>query len=214
MCFPVLIPIAMAAVTAVSSMVSDKLQMNAQNKAAADSYNQQARYAEQVNRAAIAQQTETDSRNRIETMRNAENATDKARLAILQNRQQMAAARASAGTSGLMGLPLNMIEQNYQAMIGGLGTNLQSTYQQLDENYFFNSMNSKMQAQNVSNQAVPMKPTLQSFGWGNVLSGVLKGAEAGLSSGMGGGAAKPTNPTFGGFTNPGLGDFEAAGGFA
>lgn len=188
MCFdPVTAAIAVAAVTAVTSMVSDKMAMDTQNKAAADSYNQAARQAERVNRAAIAQQAETDSRNRVQTMRAAENNADKARAAILENRRAMATARASAGTSGLMGLPLNMIEQNYQALIGGVGTNLTSTNQQLDENYFFDSMDSMLRAQSISNQAIPQKPTLQKFGWGNVLSGALKGASAGLGS-MGGGA--------------------------
>ena len=187
MCFPAAIPIAMAVVSAAGAMVSQKLGNDAQNSAAIQNYNQQSRYAERVNAAALQQQSETDSRNRADNLRQAESAADKTRMQILENRRAMSAARASAGTSGMMGMPLNMIEQNYQALIGGISTNLQSFNSQLDQNYFFNSQDTAMRANSTTNQAIPMKPYLQKFGWGNVLSGVLTGLGTGLGA-IGGGA--------------------------
>lgn len=183
MCFePMTMAIMSGAMTALSSMVGQALQVNASNQAAAANYNNQARYAESVNQAALTQQTETDSRNRIDRMRQAETAADKARMAILENRRAMSTARASAGTSGMMGMPLNLIDQNYQALIGGVGTNLSSFNQQLDENYFFNSVDSSMRANSITNQAIPQKPFMQKFGLMNVLAAGIQGAQAGFGA--------------------------------
>lgn len=203
MCFdPVTMAIMTTVVTAASSMVSQGLQMNAQNKAAAQQYNQQSKYAESVNRAAIAQQQETDARNRLETMRNSESAADKTRSDILANQRAQATARASAGTSGMMGLPLNLISQNYQAMIGNQATNLNTYNTQLDQNYFYNAMNSAMQANSTSNQAVPMKPYMQSMGFGNFLSAGLQGAQAGMGA-YSPGPKQPSGGLFGGGSSAG-----------
>ncbi len=182
MCFALAVPLVMAAVSAASSMVSQGLQMSAQNKASAYQYNQQSKYAESVNRAAIAQQQETDARNRMERMRNSESAADKTRADILQNQRAQATARASAGTSGMMGMPLNLISQNYQAMIGNQATNLNTYNQQLDQNYFYDMMNSALQANSTSNQAVPMKPYMQKMGFGNFLAAGLQGAVTGIGA--------------------------------
>ncbi len=180
MCFPV---IAAMAVAAVTSILSTTLAKNSANKQAAAAYNQQSRQAEAVNKAALTQQAETDSRNRVERLRQSETAADRARSAIRDNQRAQAAARASAGSSGLMGLPFNMLDQTYQSMIGGINTNLTSQQQQLDENYFFSSMNSMMQANNVTNQAVPLKPQLQSVGVMDFVTAGLDGLSAGMSGG-------------------------------
>lgn len=199
MCFdPVTMAVVAGTVTALSSVVSQKMQIDGQNNAAAQSYNQQSRYAEQVNKAAITQQQQTDDRNRINTQMQAASAGDQARAAILQNQVAMGAARASAGTSGMMGLPLNMIEQNYQSLIGGIGTNLQTKDTQLDVNQFFNNQDTMLQAQSTSNQAIPMKPFMQKFGMMNLLSAGLSGASAGMGAyNPGAGVAKPAD-LFGG----------------
>lgn len=183
MCFdPITSAVIVGGLTAVSSAVSQQLQISTQNEAAANQYNQQARQAEQINQAAIKQQQETDSRNRIQRLRSAETALDKARAAILENRKRQGTARATAGTSGLMGLPLEQITQNYDALVGGVNTNLSNNLTQLNENYFFDSMNSALRAQDITNRAIPVKPQMQSFGFMNAASALVSGALGGYSS--------------------------------
>lgn len=215
MCFN---PIAAVAAVA-ANIVATKLAIDSENAAAAHNYNQQARYAERVNQAALQQKAETDSRNRIETLRKAASATDTAQQVILKNRAAMGAARASAGTSGLMGLPLNMITQNYEALLGGVGTNLQSTFQQLDENLFFNNMDSALRANSISNQAIPNKPYFQKMTGMHYLSAVLSGLSGAMGAGSGNASGVASNFAASGSTSGTdltgtLGDFGGGGGEA
>lgn len=180
MCFPGAGAAIFSAVgTALTSLVADGLATTAQNKAAAATYNSQVDYAEMVNKQAIRQANEKNSRARLDTKRQAESAADKARQAVLENLRQRATARASGGTAGIM--DLSNIEQNFDALIGGVGTNFQSTLTQLDQNLFFTQLDNKLQADNISNQAIPAKPQLQGFG----LSNLLAAGVAGLSAGIG-----------------------------
>lgn len=194
MCFdPVTLTV--MAVGAITSIASSALAKKGANDAAVHNYNEQARMAEQVNRNAIAQQREADSRAQLEASRNKADAVSRTQEIIQKNRIAQGTARASAGTSGLMGLPMNLIDQQYQSLIGTAATNLDTYSQRTDQNTFFTMMDNALRANSISNQAVPAQPYMQQFGAGDVLMGIGQGVASGIGSFKGFGKPGPSNAT-------------------
>lgn len=193
MCFSAAIPFVVAGLTALGSIVSDSLSIKAQNEAAMSNYSNELARQKLVNQNALAQYSETTSRLNINRQRQGQNAFEQAQLQIAENQKRMATARASAGSSGLMGLPLNVLDTSFQAAIGGISSNLQQVYTEGLQNMFFDQNNARLQAMSTMNQAVPNAPYLQRFGWGNL-------AKAGISGALGFFSAKGTGGASGGQT--------------
>jgi hypothetical protein len=142
----------------ISSFFSNRAQASAANEAAAAQYKAQQEQQKMINIQVQKQFQETLSRNRLETARGMASTTQQAQAAILENQKRQATAVASASTAGITGTPLQNLFNDFQVAIGGVATNLQSNYQQLNENLFFNNTDAQLQAQSQVNQATPAKP--------------------------------------------------------
>jgi hypothetical protein len=142
----------------ISSFFSNRAQASAANEAAGAQYKAQQEQQKMINIQVQKQFQETLSRNRLETARGMASTTQQAQAAILENQKRQATAVASASTAGIAGTPLQNLFNDFQVAIGGVATNLQSNYQQLNENLFFNNTDAQLQAQSQVNQATPAKP--------------------------------------------------------
>lgn len=166
MCFiPGLDPltIGFAVFNTVASGVSSMLQVRAQNEAAVQQYQFQQQQQRLVNDSVVNQFNETISRQNVEAQRQGASAFETAQQSILENQRRQAAAQASASTAGITGTPLNMLFNDYQAAVGNIANNLSTTYQQLNENRFFNQRNALLEGQSRLNSAIPAPPYLAKF---------------------------------------------------
>lgn len=196
MCFDPVSFGVVAVTTALTSMAASAIQQYSQNKATAQQYNAQVDRSNELNQAALRQYQETTSRLNINQQRQGMTAFEQTQRLIAENQKRMSAARASAGSSGLMGLPLNMVDQEFMATIGGLGTNLTSQYQQLNENLFFDLSSARLSSMDVMSRNTPGKPFFQKFGWDNVASSLISGVAAGVGAGMKSNVPQSTQPLF------------------
>lgn len=208
MCFAAAIPIIIGALAAGGSLVSSQLgvraqneAINAQNQASAYAYKQQLDQYGKLQKAVVQNLNEKDSRLRINQQRDATSAFERAQAQIRENQRRAATARATAGSSGLMGLPLNVIDQTYSAAEGGISANLQSTYLNLMQNTYFGMVDNRLAAQNTLNQNAPIKPYMQegtSLNGLHFLGAAISGLSAGVGaySGGGGGGEPAETPEF------------------
>lgn len=184
--------------------VAGGLENAAANKAIANQYQQELDQSRRVQKAAVEQYNETMSRNNVELQRAQATASQGAREQIMENLRRQSAAQASAASSGITGLPLQMLTTDYQQAIGGVSANLQENLKQLNENYFFNQDSARRGAQSTINSSIPNPPQFREF---SVLPSLLRGVQAGIEvagSGIGGGGAAPKA---GGGILPSQGDF-------
>ena len=206
MCFdPVTIGVAagVALLTTAAEGVSGYFRNRATNKALVFQYKQQQEVQERTNRAAIEQYNEKLYRQRLQGRRDAQAAFEDAQAKVLETRKRGAIAASSAGESNITGLALDSLMDDYERSVGGISTNLSTTYQQLNENLFFDADSARRSGQSIINQAIPARPFLQPFDW---VTPVAKGA-------MAGGMVLGNAALAGGFTNPfgGLGGGSGTG---
>lgn len=186
MCFDPATWAAMAivgALTTATQGVSSYMQVKAQNQAATQQYEFQQKQANLVAQAAQEQFTESIARQRLETKRAAESAQGQAQQQMLENLRRQATAQASASTQGITGMPLQLLFNDYQVAVGGIATNLDTTYKQLNENLFFNTDSARREAQSRVNAAQPAPPILSNW---SILPSALQGLSAAGSIAAGG----------------------------
>lgn len=182
MCFDpgsVIVALSLAATTAGLKSISDYSQTKQANATADAQYDQQKAFQKRNNTAIQNQLDETVARNRQQALREGQNAQMTAQEKIIENLKRQGLATASAATAGITGQPLQNLFNDYQADIGNVSSNLQTQFQQLNENLFFTQGDAKRSAQSQFNQATPMAPIYQGF---NILPALAAGAQAGMSA--------------------------------
>lgn len=184
--------------TAATSAVSGSMQAKQQNQVAMAQYKYQQEQQALINKQVQDQYAEQTRRQQLDANRQATSAFEQAQQSILENQRRQAAAMATAGSSGITGLPLQTLFNDFQVAVGGISSNLDRNYSQINENLFFSLDNSRREAQNRINAAVPAPPLMNSYNPMNaVMSGVGQAISVGLK-GYGssrGGGASPSGTT-------------------
>lgn len=196
---------AIALTTAAAGTATTLYTASASNKAAqaqADyQYQLQKQQQERAEKAALEQYNETTARNRLNAQRQADTLSDDVNKKILEIRRKQAQAIASASTGGISGSALDVLFNDYQAAVGNVSTNLDTSLQQLNQNEFFGNKDARTRAQSLINQSTVAAPFQTSTNLaGPLIQGGIQ-AVAGVGNAAAGffknKASNPSSPSFG-----------------
>lgn len=179
-----------AALSAAATGVAGYLSTRNQNEAAVQQYKYQQKQQRLINQSVVDQYQEQGSRLRLDAQRQGQQALEQEQTNVLDLRKRQAAALANASTAGITGTPLDMLFNDFQVAVGGVATNLQTNYQQINENIFFTQRDSQRAALSKINSATPAEPYLAQF---SALPALLSGISTGVGSVNFSNTPKPNN---------------------